>query len=76
MTKSLFEPFTLGDLKLKNRIAMAPMTRGRAGDSRVANDMMAEYYFLGASAGLIITEASVVSPRGNGWVGSPGIYTQ
>jgi N-ethylmaleimide reductase len=76
VTKSLFEPFTLGDLKLKNRIAMAPMTRGRAGDSRVANDMMAEYYFQRASAGLIITEATVVSPRGNGWVGSPGIYTQ
>jgi N-ethylmaleimide reductase len=76
MTKSLFEPFTLGDLKLKNRIAMAPMTRGRAGDGRVANDLMAEYYSQRASAGLLITEATVVSAQGNGWVGSPSIYTE
>jgi len=76
MTKSLFDPFTLGDLKLKNRIAMAPMTRGRAGDTRVANNLMAEYYSQRASAGLIITEATVVSAQGNGWVGSPGIYTE
>ncbi|MFO7461417.1 MAG: alkene reductase, partial [Desulfatiglandales bacterium] len=76
MIKSLFEPFTLGDLKLKNRIAMAPMTRGRAGDTRVANDLMAEYYSQRVSAGLLITEATVVSAQGNGWVGSPGIYTE
>ena len=75
MTKSLFEPVTLGDIKLKNRIAMAPMTRGRAGESRVANELMAEHYFQRTSAGLIITEATVVSAQGNGWVGSPGIYT-
>lgn len=76
MTKSLFDPWTLGDLKLKNRIAMAPMTRGRAGNTRVANDLMAEYYFQRASAGFLITEATVVSAQGNGWVGSPGIYTK
>ena len=75
MTKSLFEPVTLGDLKLKNRIAMAPMTRGRAGETRVPNELMAEHYFQRTSAGLIITEATVVSAQGNGWVGSPGIYT-
>lgn len=71
----LFDPLALGDLKLKNRVVMAPMTRGRAGDRRVANAIMAEYYLQRATAGLIITEATVVSAQGNGWIGSPGIYT-
>ena len=75
MTSPLFDSVTVGDLQLKNRIAMAPMTRGRAGDSRVANEIMAEYYYQRSSAGLIITEATVVSAQGNGWIGSPGIYT-
>lgn len=75
MTKTLFEPVTIGDLVLKNRIAMAPMTRGRAGDTRIPNDLMAEHYVQRASAGLIISEATVVSAQGNGWIGSPGIYT-
>jgi len=72
---NLFESVLMGDLKLKNRIAMAPMTRGRAGDTRVPNDLMAEYYFQRASAGLLITEATVISEQGIGWIGSPGIYT-
>jgi N-ethylmaleimide reductase len=75
MANTLFEQTTIGDLTLKNRIAMAPMTRGRAGDSRIPNELMAEYYYQRSSAGLIITEATVVSAQGNGWVGSPGIYT-
>lgn len=75
MTKQLFESVNIGDLQLKNRIVMAPMTRGRAGDSRIANELMAEYYGQRATAGLIISEATVVSAQGNGWVGSPGIYT-
>lgn len=74
-TGKLFEQIKIGDLALKNRIAMAPLTRGRAGDSRVPNDLMAEYYHQRSSAGLIITEATVVSAQGNGWIGSPGIYT-
>ncbi len=74
-TKNLFESVLMGDLKLKNRIAMAPMTRGRAGEKRVPNDLMAEYYFQRASAGLLITEATVISEQGIGWIGSPGIYT-
>jgi N-ethylmaleimide reductase len=74
-TVSLFDPFSIGDLKLKNRIAMAPMTRGRAGDTRVPNDLMAEHYFQRSSAGLLITEATVISTQGIGWIGSPGIYT-
>ncbi len=76
MTASLFDHLRVGDLKLKNRIAMAPMTRGRAGASRIPNDLMAEHYFQRSSAGLLITEATVVSAQGNGWIGSPGIYTE
>jgi N-ethylmaleimide reductase len=53
---------------------MAPMTRGRAGSERIPNDLMAEYYFQRASAGLLITEATVVSKQGIGWIDSPGIY--
>ena len=72
---SLFEPLQMGELTLKSRIAMAPMTRGRAGVERIPNELMAEYYFQRASAGLLITEATVVSKQGNGWIDSPGIYT-
>ena len=54
---------------------MAPMTRGRAGEKRIPNDLMAQYYFQRASAGLIITEATVISQQGIGWIDSPGIYT-
>ncbi len=74
-TASLFDELTIEGLKLKNRIAMAPMTRCRAGESRVPNDLMAEHYFQRASAGLIITEATVISPQGVGYSGTPGIYT-
>ncbi len=73
--RNLFDPVLMGDLELKNRIAMAPMTRGRAGEKRIPNALMAEYYFQRASAGLLITEATVVSEQGIGWIGSPGIYT-
>ncbi|MDP9291733.1 MAG: alkene reductase, partial [Verrucomicrobiota bacterium] len=70
----LFTSFTIGDLELPNRIIMAPLTRGRAGDQSVPNDMMVEYYRQRASAGLIITEATHISPQGRGWVGAPGIH--
>nr|NJM03400.1 alkene reductase [Desulfobacula sp.] len=73
--QTLFEPVLMGNLELKNRIVMAPMTRGRAGEKRIPGDLMAEYYFQRASAGLLITEATVVSEQGIGWIGSPGIYT-
>jgi len=71
----LFEPLEMGKMKLKNRVAMAPMTRGRAGKERLANDLMAEYYHQRSGAGLIITEATVVSEEGIGWIDSPGIYS-
>lgn len=73
---SLFEPLSIGNLHLKNRIALAPMTRSRAGSRRVANELMAEYYYQRATAGLLITEATVVSKQGIGWIDSPGIYTE
>jgi N-ethylmaleimide reductase len=71
----LFEPLALGDLHLKNRIVLAPMTRGRAGLERIANELMAEYYYQRATAGLLITEATVISRQGIGWIDSPGIFT-
>ena len=74
-TVTFNEPLMMGAMKLKNRVAMAPMTRGRAGATRVPNDLMAEYYAQRASAGMIITEATVVSEQGIGWIDSPGVYT-
>ncbi|OGK02566.1 MAG: hypothetical protein A2487_15100 [Candidatus Raymondbacteria bacterium RifOxyC12_full_50_8] len=73
--QTLFEPVLMGNLELKNRIAMAPMTRGRAGEKKIPGELMAEYYFQRASAGLLITEATVISEQGIGWMGPPGIYT-
>ena len=73
---NLFEPISIGNLNYKNRIAMAPMTRGRAGLERVPNDLMAEYYYQRSGAGLLISEATVVSKQGIGWNDSPGIYTE
>ncbi|MDB9518125.1 alkene reductase [Roseofilum reptotaenium CS-1145] len=75
VSPTLLSPFSLRGLPLKNRIIMAPMTRGRAGSERIPNDLMAEYYAQRASAGLIITEATVISQQANGWVNSPGIYS-
>ena len=71
----LLNPFDLRGLPLKNRVAMSPLTRSRAGKERLANSLMAEYYAQRASAGLIITEATVISKQGIGWLNSPGIYT-
>src|SRR5262245_5513162 len=61
MTSTLFQPFQLHDLTLGNRIVLAPLTRGRAGMTRVANRVMMEYYVQRASAGLLITEATSIS---------------
>jgi 2,4-dienoyl-CoA reductase-like NADH-dependent reductase (Old Yellow Enzyme family) len=63
------------DLTLRNRIALAPMTRGRAGASRLPNRLMADYYAQRSSAGLLITEGTTISDQANGWNESPGIYT-
>ena len=70
----LFEPLRLGAMTLPNRIIMAPLTRKRAGADRVPNAMMAEYYCQRAGAGLILSEATSVSPQGVGYWGTPGIW--
>lgn len=72
---NLFEPVQLGDLLLPNRIIMAPLTRCRASEGRVPNDLMREYYEQRASAGLILTEATAVTPQGVGYVDTPGIWS-
>jgi len=71
----LLSSFDLRGLPLRNRVVMAPLTRARAGIERVPNDLMLEYYTQRASAGLIISEATTISEQANGWVDSPGIYT-
>ena len=71
----LFESIKLGDYLLPNRVVLAPMTRSRAGQSRVPNALMAEYYAQRADAGLLISEATSISIQGLGWNDSPGIYT-
>ncbi len=72
---SLLQPFRLGDLTLPNRVVMAPLTRGRARRERIPNPLMAEYYVQRASAGLIVAEATTISEQANGWLESPGIYS-
>ena len=76
-TDLLFQPIRVGDLQLKNRIIMAPLTRCRATgtEGRVPNALMAEYYKQRSSAGLIITEATIVTPMGAGYANTPGIYS-
>ncbi len=74
---ALFSPYELGDLALKNRIVMAPLTRTRAENAgHVPNELMVEYYAQRASAGLIITEGTWVSEEAQGWYGVPGIYNK
>ncbi|MDP3749001.1 MAG: alkene reductase [Phenylobacterium sp.] len=72
---TLFDTLRVGDLTLPNRILMAPLTRSRAGESRIPNDTMAEYYRQRASAGLIISEGVPVSPMGVGYTGVPGVWS-
>jgi N-ethylmaleimide reductase len=75
MTGVLFHPFRQHDLTLANRVVLSPMTRGRAGASRLPNRLMAEYYAQRSSAGLLVTEGVTISEEANGWNDSPGIYT-
>ena len=72
---SLFDPLEAGDLLLPNRVLMAPLTRSRAGVSRTPNALMAEYYAQRASAGLILSEATVVTSMGIGYADTPGIWS-
>src|ERR1700735_4118370 len=72
---SLFSPLQLGAIQIPNRIIMAPLTRMRAGANSVPTAMNAKYYAQRASAGLIISEGTAVSPDGHGYPSAPGIYT-
>ena len=72
----LFLPLKIGDLRLPNRIIMAPLTRSRATLERVPTPMMAEHYVQRAAAGLIIAEATNVVPQSIAWDCAPGIFTQ
>src|SRR5512140_2235612 len=72
---TLFDPVRIGGWDLPNRILMAPLTRARAGAERIPNALMAEYYTQRASAGLIISEATSVTPMGVGYADTPGVWS-
>jgi 2,4-dienoyl-CoA reductase-like NADH-dependent reductase (Old Yellow Enzyme family) len=72
---SLFDPLKVGALTLPNRIIMAPLTRQRAGEVRVPNALMAKYYADRAAAGMILSEATSVTPQGVGYAETPGIWS-
>lgn len=74
-TSPLFTPFTLAGSELPHRIVMAPMTRNRAGAGNVPTPLIAEHYAQRASAALIVTEATQISPQGVGYPGTPGIHS-
>ncbi len=76
MPATLFELVKIGDLTLANRVVMAPMTRNRAIEGNVPNPLAVTYYQQRAGAGLIITEASQVSPEGVGYPATPGIHSE
>ena len=65
MTRDLFAPVEVGPLRLRNRVVMAPMSRNRADAAEAAQALTATYYAQRAGAGLIVTEASPVSPQGS-----------
>ncbi|MEM6298873.1 MAG: alkene reductase [Bacteroidota bacterium] len=73
---TLFESFLLGDITLKNRVVMAPLTRSRSTQDHVPTEIMATYYGQRAGAGLIITEGTSPSPNGVGYPRIPGIYNE
>lgn len=75
MDVALLTPYRFGDLELRNRMVMAPMTRSRAVEGNIPHPAAPTYYSQRASAGLIITEGSQVSPQGVGYVRTPGIYS-
>ena len=70
----LLSPFQHNQLVLKNRVVLAPLTRARAGEDRLPNALMAEYYAQRSGAGMLITEATAISEQGYGWVNAPALY--
>ncbi|GGG61567.1 alkene reductase [Salipiger pallidus] len=76
MTEALFTPFTAGAIDMANRVVMAPLTRNRADDETgCVTDLHVEYYRQRAGAGLIVTEATQISPVGKGYIQTPGIHS-
>ena len=73
---TLYSPYQLGNLTLSNRCVMAPLTRNRANANREPVDMNVTYYEQRASAGLIIAEATQICPEGQGYISTPGIYSE
>jgi 2,4-dienoyl-CoA reductase-like NADH-dependent reductase (Old Yellow Enzyme family) len=73
---NLFDPLRLGDIYIPNRIVMAPLTRCRASAGRTPNALMRDYYVQRASAGLIISEATSVTPMGVGYPDTPGVWSE
>ena len=72
---TLFTPLQAGDIRLPNRIVMAPLTRVRAGSSHIPTDMMVDYYSQRASSGLIMTECTMVDAHACAFIGEGGIYS-
>ncbi|MGC0954440.1 alkene reductase [Pantoea agglomerans] len=72
----LFSPVSMGSLQLSNRIVMAPVTRSRYGEEGVPDELHATYYAQRAGAGLIISEATNISPQGRGYAATPGIWSE
>lgn len=75
MSNTLFDPYTLGSITLRNRVVMAPLTRCRATADHIPTELMATYYQQRATAGLIITEGTAPSPNGLGYARTPGLYS-
>jgi N-ethylmaleimide reductase len=75
-TNPLFEPIHFGAIEAPNRIVMAPLTRTRANSDDAVHALQATYYAQRATAGLIVSEATHISPQGKGYAGAPGIYSQ
>jgi N-ethylmaleimide reductase len=75
-TSDLFTPTRLGAIEIPNRVLMAPMTRSRAGRDGVPGPLAPLYYAQRASAGLIVTEATQVTPGGQGYIQTPGIHSE
>lgn len=72
---SLYDPIVLGDMRLSTRVLMAPLTRNRAPPNGVPGRWAATYYSQRASAGLIVSEATQISPMGKGYINTPGIHS-
>jgi 2,4-dienoyl-CoA reductase-like NADH-dependent reductase (Old Yellow Enzyme family) len=72
----LFRPIRIGEMSLPNRIVMAPLTRNRASEGNVPTSLNATYYAQRASAGLIISEATQISPEAQGYIATPGIHSR